>query len=217
MSKDNNDNDLPFDVWQTSRTAIIALSVGLVVSTVGFLGMSAVAAKLYVQKNKEIPVFLQVIDGDRQVVRIERSDGLMTIKQSTIIKSSAFRNYVLDREIVNHSDERDRFERVKMMSSNEVFELFSRNISPTTNPSSCFGDKRCKREVELKNDYQVKSAKNVWRVEFIVKDTFKGKPLKPQLVSATIQYTVNDSRIEYKDRYLNLSGIEIVSYQINPM
>lgn len=129
----------------------------------------------------------------------------------------AFKKYVENREIVNHSDEKLRYIEVKMMSSGEIWTHFREQMDVKKNKKSLLGDETFKREIEVTNSYQVKNVRNIWRVEFIVKDEFRGRKTPPRKISATIQYTESDEKIKVQDKYLNVFGVTVIGYQLHAM
>jgi len=214
-SKDHRGHDLPFDTYSTLKTAITGLSIGLVVTTGAAVGLGYYAHTLYQIKRTPEIITYQLTSGSNQVVKIERFENGKTLKQSALLKEAFFSNYVLNREIVNHMDERDRYAKVKKASSDAEFTRFQSMVHPEQNPDSCFGDERCEREIEVKDAYPIKAAKNVYRVEFTMTNIWRGKRGDAQLLYATIQYSQSDEQINYKDRFLNLFGYEVIDYQLN--
>lgn len=216
-TKDPNGNELPFDVWMTARTTINRLSLCLVLAVVMLTASLAYNAVLYREKREPIPVFFALDDANKQVVKIERMDGYKTIQQSKLLKEWAFRQYVLNREIINHMDEKERFRQVRLMSNDSVWLQFQNQVDPRLNKESVLSDKRFTREINIDNAFPVVGVKNVWRIEFTVNDTYRERPNAPLKMFAIIQYREVESKVSFDDRFLNLSGLEILSYQLNSL
>lgn len=214
--ENDNSEDLPFDVWQTSKTAIIALSVVCVFFLISLLVLGAYTAMLYAQKQKVEAIFYQVDTAARHIVRIEHNNR--DTDQVALVRSHTLREYVLNREVVNHIDEKDRYKRVKLASSNKVYQEFYRLIDKKTNPDSLVFQKDVTRAIDIITDYPISSSNPgqfVHRIEFETTDTVRGKKLPKQRWVAVIEYVKSDKYVSYSDRYLNLAGIEVVNYRIN--
>nr|AKN37592.1 Inner membrane protein forms channel for type IVsecretion of T-DNA complex, VirB8 [Vibrio sp. FF_291] len=218
MSDKNYRGDqLPYDVWFSQRRTILILGICLSVALIILALSLAGNAYLWRLKKEPMPIFYSFDDAAKKVVKIEVFNSELTATQSELQKEWAFRNYVLDREIVNHIDERARFERVKLMSNSDVWQKFIQQIDPKLNKDSVFSDERFRRQIEVTHSYPVRGVKNVWRVEFLVKDEFRGKTAPERAMFAIVQFREVESKVSYEDRFLNLTGLEIIDYQINPM
>jgi len=216
-SKDHNGTGLPYDVWVTSRKTIYCLTFLLTLTVLIMVASLVGNAILFREKREPIPIFFAIDEANKQVVKIERMEGLKTIQQSKLLKEWAFNQYILNREIVNHMDEKERFREVRLMSNDKVWTEFQNNVDPRINPESVIADKRFIRQVEIDNAFPVVGVKNVWRVEFTAKDTFKDRSQTPLKMFAIIQYREVESKVSYEDRFLNLSGLEVISYQLNSL
>lgn len=212
----DNAEGLPFDVWNTSKTAIVSLSVVciiLLIVTLAFMGLSA---KLYAQKQKVETIFYQVDTAARHIVRIEHNNR--DTNQVALVRSHTLREYVLNREVVNHINEKTRFKKVKLASSSKVYQEFYKLIDKKTNPDSLVFKKDVTRAIDIITDYPITSSRpglGVHRIEFETTDTVRGKKLPTQRWVAVIEYVKSDKYVSYSDRYINLAGIEIVNYRIN--
>lgn len=206
-------NDLPFDVFQWSKYIITVLA-GLLLLAVAalFLGAKSYMA-LYKQKEKvPTPIVYQVDEQSKMVVRIEEGDLLHTKRE--LLRSSTMRQYVLNRETINHLDEADRWGKVKIMSSKSVWTSFANTMSVQKNPDSPMKNPDYIRKIEIITDYPIKGVGNVHRVEFLVSESVKGKEFPPRRFVAVIEFDSSNAQIVYEDRFLNIDGIEVISYDI---
>lgn len=214
MSKKNKTSgDIPYDVFTTSRTVITCLTIICVVLTLTSIGLGLVSAKLYSAKEKvPTPIFYEVKEESKHIVRIEQ--GVMAEDKQSLLRSKTFRDYVFNRETVNHIDDVARWGEVKVLSSRWVWDEFTKLVDPNVNKNSPLKNLDFEREIEIVTDYPLKGSSDVYRVEFIIKDSVGGKSLLPQRHVAVIEYDASKAFVSYSDRYVNIDGITIVNYQI---
>jgi type IV secretory pathway component VirB8 len=206
-----NKHDIPFDVFQWSKVTIISLSVVCVLLLLTVIGLGAITAKLYQKKEKTPePILYQVDKAQNLVVQIER--GKLTLQQSALLRSVTMRDYVFNRETINHLDEQDRWKKVKLMSSSSIWKEFSNVMNPEINKESPLLNKDFNRNIEIVFDYPIDS--HTYRVEFNITDSIIDDNHKPRRFVAIMNYELSDSYVSYKDKFINLDGIVITKYQI---
>lgn len=212
-NKNTKGIDLPFDVFQWSKFVIGVLAVLLLAAVTALIMGGKAYMSLYKQKEKvPTPIIYQVDNQSKMVVRIEEGDLLLSKRE--LLRSSTMRQYVLNRELINHMDEVERWGKVKHMSSDKVWDEFSNLMSTKRNPKSPMANTEYTRRIEIFTDYPLNGTNNVHRVEYLAFDTLKGKEYPPRRFVAVIEYDESSAEIVYEDRFLNIDGIEINSYQI---
>lgn len=211
--------DLPYDVWYSSRRTILILGITLVLCMGLTVFFAVVAAMNYQTSQKVEPIFYEVKSKEKQIVRVEQ--GQMDVTKSQLLRSFSMRQYLKSREVVNHIDETERFKRVRAMSSDNVWRDFRNSADPRINKNSIFSDDDFTREIEITADMPLKSkgAYGLYRVEFTTTDKDQGELIgdQPRRWVALIEYDVSNAYIKHGDRYLNIDGVKIVSYQVNPL
>jgi type IV secretory pathway component VirB8 len=212
-----SDTELPYDVWHSLRRTNIVLAVLLVIMTLSVLFFAGVAAKYYAKGEKIIPVFYEFQDETRRIVRVEQ--GNMRTDKASLLRSWSMRDYLESREIINHIDEAERYKKVRAMSSKKVFEKFANVYDPNKNKESPLTDESFTREVEIKADdaLKPKGRFDLHRVEFVTIDKIDGKEIARKNWVALIEYDVTNARVSYDDRFLNLDGVKVMNYSINPL
>lgn len=203
--------DVPYAVATGNKNAITAISVlafSLMLSNIFFAWIWSVE---YAKKEKiPEPIIFEVDKASHQIVRIER--GGLNRDERSVIRSFGLRGYVIDRETINHVDDMVRWQNVKLKSSGRVFEEFNNIMNPDINPESIYLDKNFTRSVEIITEYPID--RNTHRIEFYITDAIKGEEKPPQRYVAVIKYDNSQTRVLYKNQYLNLDGLRVTGYSI---
>ncbi|MVB87101.1 hypothetical protein D6V10_18695 [Vibrio cholerae] len=206
-------NEPSFDEEYTKRVAIRwagGVIVGLVLSNVLF---ASLFAWQFVKKTEIKYVMLRFDDATHMVYRIEHADELDASK-AQLLRESMLRRYVVDRLTVNHIDEADRYKRVKLMSSESIWNTFDSQMNPEKNPQSPL----------LNEDYQskirvirppVQVTKSGYKVDFEQIEVKRGVELPPTRWQAYIQISFKPVNVEYQDRYINIDGITVERFTIS--
>lgn len=215
MAKKNLDDDVPFAVAQGNSTAIKVLGsvcVGLLLSN---LTIGAFAVKQYARKEKTPePIIFEVDTAAHKIVKVEQGN-LGATKQS-LLRSVSLREYVFNRETINHIDEVDRWKKVRMMSNKTVWGQFQTIMDPEVNKDSVLSNKKFKRKIEVITDYPISTqgVDNIHRVEFYATDFIGDERFPQQRYVAVIQYRSGDAFVSFEDRFINIDGLNIVRYEI---
>lgn len=207
----NNTNDVPYAVASGNRTALIILGILAGLMTLTAIAFATAWAKEYSRKEKTPePIIYEVDKTAHKIVRVEKGDLGQT--KESLLRSVAFRDYVQWRETINHIDEKDRWKKVKLMSNNSVYKNFFNLMNPKVNPNSVFANKKFTRRIEIINDYPIST--NVHRVEFYSTDTIDGEVYPTQRFVAVFKYSTSEAYVSYEDRFINISGVKVINYQI---
>lgn len=214
MAKKDLD-DVPFAVASGNRTALIVLGVVCFVLLLSNIAFATIAAVQYKKKEKTPePIIFEVEKAEHKIVRIERGD--LGASKESLLRSVALREYVEWRETINHLDEKQRWRKVKLMSSPSLFKDFYNVMNPEVNKDSVLTNTKYTRKIEIITDYSISTGnRNIHRVEFYATDTLDGESFPTQRYVAIIQYESGDSLVSYKDRFINIDGLRIVRYEIN--
>ncbi|MUK92551.1 hypothetical protein GNP80_08860 [Aliivibrio fischeri] len=210
---DKNKDDIPFVVSSTQKTTITVLAVVLGVMTLLFVLASAMAVTQYAKKEKTPePIIFEVDKTAHKIVRVEQ--GNLNATKQSLLRSVALREYVFNRETINHIDEKERWKHVRLMSSKSVYKDFQLVMNPELNEKSPFANKSFERRIEIITDYPIDKAKNIHRVEYYLTDKVKDNTYPTQRFVAVIQYGISDSYVSWNDRFINIDGLVIKRYEI---
>jgi len=214
MGKEKNtSDDIPFIIKSMQQTTVIALSIISVSLCFAFIGLAFFTAELYVQKEKTPePIIFEVDKTAHKIIRVEK--GNLNVTKQSLLRSITLREYVFNRETINHIDEKIRWKKIKLMSNKNVNTDFQTMMNPKINAKSPFANKDFKRRIEIITDYPLDKNNNVHRVEYYLTDTIGDDVLPTQRFVAVIQYDISDAHISWSDRFINIDGIVIVRYEI---
>lgn len=209
-----NNDDIPFVVKVTQKTTIIVLAISLFLMVMLFVTSSVIAGFLFIKKEKvPEPIIFEVDTTAHKIVRVEK--GSLNADKESLLRQVTLRNYVLNRETINHIDEKDRWEKVRLISSKSVYLKFYNLMNPDVNKSSPFANNDFDRRIKIISDYPLPNSGNAHRIEFYVMDTIKHEVYPEQRFVAVIQYEVGEEfAIEYEDRFNNILGLTVTKYNI---
>lgn len=142
--------------------------------------------------------------------RIDSAQKL--INRKTALIRHAMREYVTDKESVNHLTEAHRFVRVANMSTIQVFETFKRRYQSS---AKSFEDKKRKITIELDTPFANDWAQQVHIVDFSAVDSDQHGNTIKSYWQTTISYTFNKQKVRLEDLIHNPLGLEVISYSIN--
>ncbi len=134
------------------------------------------------------------------------------MSRKTALIRFAIREYVLDKETIDHLTEQDRFVRVANMSSDKVFDDFKKRYASS---AKVFKNKKRKITVELDTPYANDFNQQVHTVDIksIATDEQGNEVVSYQ--QAMVSYKFNQQKAKLDDLIHNPLGIEIISYSIN--
>lgn len=208
-----NPDDVPYAVAKGNSAAVTALTVVAIILVISNVFFAAIAAKEFQRKEKTPePIIFEVDTSAHKIVRVEKGN-LGATKQS-LLRSVTLRDYVFDRETINHIDEGDRWKKIRLMSNRKVWADFQALMDPEINKQSVLLNKKFKRKVEIITDYPIDHNQNIHRVEFYATDFINDERFPPQRYVAVIQYSVSDAFVSYQDRFINIDGLMVVRYEI---
>ena len=155
-----------------------------------------------------------ILRSDHQANQIWRVEPFETgTKAWYLIAEMKAKEYVLKRETIDLQTDRERWEHVAWMSSDDVYDAFFNFMSPDKNPESPYTtavQNRLTRTVEI----EVVSRLNDWQyqVEFLRRDFQHGAEIERKRLVATMTVATQEQRMRYEDRYMNPTGWVVVAY-----
>ncbi|EOX3329418.1 type IV secretion system protein [Vibrio cholerae] len=213
MTTEHREDELNFDEEYSKRVMIRWVGgIGLVLVLSNFL-FAGLFAWQFVKKTEIKHVLLQFDDSTHMVYRIEQADELEASK-AQLLREAMLRRYVIDRLTVNHIDEPDRYTRVKLMSSEAVWNQFDSQMNPEKNPQSPLVNETYQSKIKIIRP-PVAVTQSGYKVDFEQIEVRRGVELPPTRWSAYIQISFKPVNVEYQDRYINIDGITIERFIIS--
>lgn len=210
---ENKEIEIPYNVFMSNLLLFkTVLFIGCLLA--GLIVFFASTTAYYFKKKEKTPepIIFEIKNKGQSIVQIDRGQELLST--GSLLRSMTMRNYVFDRESINHINDKTRFERIQLMSSKNVWNLFQSTVNPEINPNSPLLNMSFTREIEQITDFPLPSQTNVHRVEFYIIDKINGRVVEKTEYVSVIQYDASNAKVKYEDRFLNIEGIEIIDYQI---
>lgn len=185
---------------KTQNHIIFALCAAVIALCSGY-------AWLFPLKEKSTEIY-EFVPANMAFVRISKADDELTAR--TMLIAATLRNYVVARELIDHTTESERYPAVVAMSSDTVTarfkELYGRDDAPAKR-------KDFKRNILVNSDSQL--SEGVHQVEFVTDDSLDGRTGKRSLEwIATIAYEFRPQEVKYSERFLNPLGIFVTEYTL---
>ena len=205
-----DDRDLkrdPNHIFRTERNIkatmflwILILSVIIMLLIVGFFILLPL-------KQKE-PYLVFFSNADTNFVRVEQ--GNYDIRADEALLKSIIASYLLNREIINRIDDIERYEKIRIQSSKEVWELFETIVKQD---GSIYQAKDIYRNVKIINLSIL--SKNVANIDFIT-ETRSGNSNRALLkrYRATLQYDFINQELSFDSVPENPSGFVVTGYAL---
>lgn len=206
-----DDRDLkrdPNHIFRTERNIkatmflwILILSVIIMLLIVGFFILLPL-------KQKE-PYLVFFSNADTNFVRVEQ--GNYDIRADEALLKSIIATYLLNREIINRIDDIERYEKIRIQSSREVWELFETIVKQD---GSIYQAKDVYRNAKIINLSIL--SKNVANIDFIT-ETRSGNSNRALLkrYRATLQYDFINQELSFDSVPENPSGFVVTGYALS--
>ncbi|TLD84670.1 VirB8 family type IV secretion system protein [Helicobacter trogontum] len=179
---------------------ILILSVIVVLLIVGFFILLPL-------KQKE-PYLVFFSNADTNFVRVEQ--GNYNIRADEALLKSIIATYLLNRETINRIDDIERYEKIRLQSSKEVWEVFETIVKQE---GSIYQEKDLYRNIKIINLSIL--SKNVANIDFIT-ETKNGNSNKTMLkrYRATLQYDFINQELSFDSVPENPSGFIVTGYAL---
>ena len=197
----------PNHIFRTERNIkstmflwIIILSAIIIFLVVGFLVLLPL-------KQKE-PYLVFFSNADTNFVRVEQ--GNYDIRSDEAMLKSIIATYLLNRETINRIDDIERYEKIRIQSSKEVWELFETIVKQQ---GSIYQEKDVYRNAKIINLSIL--SRNVANIDFIT-ETRSGNSNKTLLkrYRATMQYDFIKQELSFDSVPENPSGFIVTGYAL---
>lgn len=179
---------------------ILILSVIVILLIVGFFILLPL-------KQKE-PYLVFFSNADTNFVRVEQ--GNYNIRADEALLKSIIATYLLNRETINRIDDIERYEKIRLQSSKEVWEVFETIVKQE---GSIYQEKDLYRNIKIINLSIL--SKNVANIDFIT-ETKNGNSNKTMLkrYRATLQYDFINQELSFDSVPENPSGFIVTGYAL---
>lgn len=198
----------PNYIYQTERTLkqtmfliILALCVVIVFLVIGFFVLLPL-------KQKQ-PYLVFFSNADTNFVRVEQ--GNYDIRADEALLKSIIATYLLNREIINRIDDIERYEKIRIQSSKEVWELFETIVKQD---GSIYQAKDVYRNAKIINLSIL--SRNVANIDFIT-ETRSNNSNRALLkrYRATLQYDFINQELSFDSVPENPSGFVVTGYALS--
>lgn len=164
---------------------------------------------LFPLKEKE-PYLVGFSDATQNFVNIERADSTITSNEALV--RSLIGAYILQRETINHIDDKKRFSIVKEQSSSKVWNNFEAIVSQE---KSIYTNKSLMREVEIINIAKWKDGYSNVDVVIRLLNTETGMRLESEKrYRIIIVYRFEKQKISFDNININPTGFKVIDYAI---
>lgn len=197
----------PNHIFRTERNIkatmflwILILSVIIMLLIIGFFILLPL-------KQKE-PYLVFFSNADTNFVRVEQ--GNYDIRADEALLKSIIATYLLNREIINRIDDIERYEKIRIQSSKEVWELFETIVKQD---GSIYQAKDVYRNAKIINLSIL--SKNVANIDFIT-ETRSNNSNRALLkrYRATLQYDFINQELSFDSVPENPSGFVVTGYAL---
>jgi type IV secretory pathway component VirB8 len=155
-------------------------------------------------------VVIEYKDSSNNFVRIAKAGEDYT--RNEILIRATLRNYVNDREQIDHITEEERYARVMAMSCGSVGDTFKTVYG---GPKALINKEGFIREIDIKSDSIISYGKH--QIEFTTVDYQEDEPDKKSISGwiATISYSFESQQVSDDIGLLNPTGICIPQYRLS--
>lgn len=161
---------------------------------------------LFPLKEKE-PYLVGFSNATQNFVHIEKANETITANEALI--RNLLGSYIINRETINHFDDEERYEVIRMQSTGKVWKVFE-NIVAQEN--SVYGNSHLTREVKIVN---IAKWKNGYaNAEVAITLLSQGIIQSQKRYKITIMYKFNTIDIDFDSLPKNPTGFEVQEYAV---
>lgn len=164
---------------------------------------------LFPLKEKE-PYLVGFSDVAQNFVTIEKADSVITSNEALV--RSLIGAYILQRESINHIDDKKRFNIIKAQSSSKVWNNFEAIIAQE---KSIYTNKELLREIEIVNIAKWKDGYSNVDIVARLFNTSTGMQLESEIrYRVIIVYRFDKQKITFENIPINPTGFKVIDYAI---
>ncbi|BEG56844.1 virB8 family protein [Helicobacter sp. NHP21005] len=192
-----------------------ALAYKLVV-LLSFISLALIVALIMLLPLKKTEHhFIDFANQDKHYAIIQKADGNLASNEALV--RSLVGQYVLDRESINHIDDQERYEVVRLQSNPQVWQVFE---SLVASKNSIYTAQQLTRDIHIINISLLKQSKeqNIAQVQIVAKLFRAGSPLTEKRYNIVLSFSFKplpafDTAMMPK----NPTGFEVTRYSVTEM
>ncbi|GMB91228.1 type IV secretion system protein [Helicobacter ailurogastricus] len=195
------------------RNSALAYKLVVLLSFISLALIVALVMLLPLKKTEHH--FIDFANQDKHYAIIQKADGNLASNEALV--RSLVGQYILDRESINHIDDQDRYELVRLQSDSQVWQVFE---SLVASKSSIYTAKKLARDIHIVNIALLKQSKeqNIAQVQIVTKLFEGGKPLSEKRYNIVLSFVFKplptfDTAMMPK----NPTGFQVTRYSVTEM
>ncbi|MDY5951501.1 MAG: VirB8/TrbF family protein [Helicobacter sp.] len=206
-----DDRDLkrdPNHIFRTERNIKATMFLWILILS-GIIMLLIVGFFILLPLKQKEPYLVFFSNADTNFVRVEQ--GNYDIRADEALLKSIIATYLLNREIINRIDDIERYEKIRIQSSKEVWELFETIVKQD---GSIYQTKDVYRNAKIINLSIL--SKNVANIDFIT-ETRSNNSNRALLkrYRATLQYDFINQELSFDSVPENPSGFVVTGYALS--
>ncbi|EMZ37204.1 virulence protein [Helicobacter bilis] len=206
-----DDRDLkrdPNHIFRTERNIKATMFLWILILS-GIIMLLIVGFFILLPLKQKEPYLVFFSNADTNFVRVEQ--GNYDIRADEALLKSIIATYLLNREIINRIDDIERYEKIRIQSSKEVWELFETIVKQD---GSIYQAKDVYRNAKIINLSIL--SKNVANIDFIT-ETRSNNSNRALLkrYRATLQYDFINQELSFDSVPENPSGFVVTGYALS--
>ncbi len=158
------------------------------------------------------PLLIDFANADKHFAIIQKADS--KIEQNEALMRSLVGSYILNRETINHIDEKERYESVRLQSSPSVHQTFEHLIA---SEHSIYTNEAIDREVKIVNIsiFKKGKAQNIATSDVVVKLFNQGYLSYEKRYRITLSFKfLKNLKFDYNSMPKNPTGFQVLQYSI---
>ncbi|MFC3846980.1 type IV secretion system protein [Helicobacter baculiformis] len=197
---------------ERKRTAIAYKLVALL----GVLSLGLTIALIILLPLKETQHhFVDFANQDKHYAIIQRADE--SISSNEALVRSLVGTYIIDRETINHIDDQERYEVVRLQSSHKVWQIFE---SLVASKNSIYTDSNMERDIKIINIAILKRAQtsDMASAQISAKLFHNGQLVYEKRYHVTLSYAfLPPPKFDYAPMPKNPTGFQVTQYSVTEM
>ncbi|MFC3848539.1 type IV secretion system protein, partial [Helicobacter baculiformis] len=158
------------------------------------------------------PLLIDFANADKHFAIVQKADA--KIEQNEALMRSLVGSYILNRETINHIDEKERYESVRLQSSTSVYQTFEHLIA---SEHSIYTNESIDREIKIINIsiYKKGKAQNIAVSDVVVKLFNQGYLSYEKRYRITLSFKfLQNLKFDYNSMPKNPTGFQVLQYSI---
>lgn len=195
-------------ILRIENSFLKSLYYGNIIQFIIIVILALSIVSLFPLKEKE-PYLVYYSNAQTNFVSVKKADS--TITEDKLVQLSLVMGYVLNREVKNNIDDKNRHEVIRLQSSLTVWKNFEILVR---DDNSIYKKEHFTREVNLLN-FHIVPETNIAQIDFsaTVKDREKVKGKGNY--RAVLEFVFEDKKLKFQDMPKNPTTFKVINYQIS--